>query len=276
MRTMVAVLVAALAAAGAARAQTGDFVQTLSAGIEEAGQSLGAAAFSGPSLFVTAKGHARLPAPLADSYFVTVEGKHASAVVATRLRDAKLAQLVSLAKRSGVDIEQGDTSVALETDTDAQRQAAQRQRAQATTPMTPGSMSFQYQPLPPAPKVFVASASLRFRAPANADAAAFLDAVHAAGVDTLTRGVSATANPFLPHGSETLGFGSAETLDDSLWSAAANDALGHARVQAQALATASGRALGPVRSIIVLSRGVEGGEASETLAIRFALGDHAR
>ena len=67
--------------------------------------------------------------------------------------------------------------------------------------------------------------------------------------------------------------GSVETLDDSIWNAAGADAIRKARAQGEALAAAGGRTLGPVKSIIVLGRSADSGQATESLGVRFALVD---
>ena len=274
--TAAALATMALAVAGPARAQTGDIAQSFAAGIEEAGQSLGLAAFAGPNLFVTAKGRTRLPAPIADAYFVTVEGKSASAVTAAQSRDARVAQLTAAGRRAGVEVEQGQTSISFEVDTDAQQRANAERIARLQARTQAGTAQTPLPTIETPPKIFIARTSLRFRPRRGGDVAAFLDAAHAAGVDDISHGLNSAANPFLPRGVETFGFGSVDSLDDDVWSAAAADALGHARTQAQALASAAGRTLGPARAIIVLSRGVEGGEAVESLAVRFVLADPVR
>lgn len=240
---------------------------------EEFGQSIGQAAFAGPSIFVTASGRAKLPAPIADTYYVTVEGKNVSAVAAARDRDAKVAQLLGVAKRLGVDLQIGETGISLDIDTDAQQRLVAernaRRQAQATQP---APLPFMVESTVGTPKIFVAKSSLKFGALSNATLPAFFDAIHAAGVDNISHGLPQQINAFMPN-SNFMGFGSVATLDDSFWAAASEDAFHSAHAQAKALASASGRSLGPVRQIIVLSRTAEGAEAVESLAVRFGLID---
>lgn len=262
-------------AATAALAQN-NFGETLAPLEEELGQSVGQAAFSGPNIFVTATGRAKLPAPVADTYYVAVQGKDASAVVAARQRDAKVAELQAVAKRLGVDLQVGETSIGLEVDNEAQQRlnADRTARRQASSNQPP-SLSQLIQTLGPAPKIFVAKTSLKFRTASSDALPAFFDAIHAAGVDDISHGLPQQTNMFMPQASNFMGFGSTATLDDSFWAAASVDALRSARAQAQALAAASGRTLGPARQITVLSRTTEGAEAVESLGVRFGLADSA-
>jgi uncharacterized protein YggE len=254
-----------------------NFAATLAPVEEELGQSVGGAAFTGPNIFVTATGRARLPAPVADTYYVAVQGKNASAVVAARERDAKVAELQVVARRLGVDLQVGETSIGLEVDTDAQQRlaaerTAHRQLVQSTQPPP---LSLFIPPPDATPKIFVAKTSLRFRTASNDTLPAFFDAIHAAGVDDISHGLPQHTNMFLPQASNFMGFGSTATLDDSFWAAASQEAFRSARTQAQALAAASGRTLGPARQITVLSRTTEGAEAVESLGVRFGLADSA-
>jgi uncharacterized protein YggE len=266
----------ALAMSVCSLASTAAFAQnnlaaTLAPAEEEFGQSIGQAAFAGPSIFVTASGRAKLPAPIADTYYVTVESKNASAVAAARDRDAKVAQLQAVAKHLGVDLQLGETGISLEIDTDAQQRLITERNARRQAQSTqPPPLPFIVQSTVGTPKIFVAKSSLKFGALSNAATPAFFDAIHAAGVDNISHGLPQQTNAFMPT-SNFMGFGSIATLDDNFWAAASEEAFRSAHAQAQALAAASGRSLGPARQIIVLSRTAEGVEAVESLAVRFGL-----
>lgn len=266
---------AALSVAGGARAQdVGGFAGLMATAVEGVGQSLGEAATAGSSVFVTGKGYARLPAPLASAYFINIEGKAASAVDAARIRDQRLDQLRAVSKRFGVEMEIGDSAFAREIDTEAQQAAIRKRNAEraAERAAHPGQAPVLDSGLPEAPRVFVAKTGVRFKSPDAARLPAFLDALAAAGADELSEGLGARGG--MPNlfsaATEVLGFGSVQSVDAAIWDKASADAVANARHQAEVLATASGRELGEVRQILSLTRGVEGDKASVTLAVRFA------
>lgn len=262
-----------LATAASARAQSNDIGATLAAAEEEIGQSVGQAAFAGPSVFVTATGRARLPAPLADAYYVSVKGESASAVQAVHERDQRIASILADARRLGIDAEIGDTNIALGVDPDEQNRLmdARTQRMQAALREHPGVPLSE--PIIQPAKLFMATTSLRFRSASSTSLATFMDVLHQAGVDEITRGSNLPSVPFIPQRSELMGFGSVATLDPAIWKAASEDAMRSAREQAQSLAQAAGRTLGSVRNVMVMTRSIEGGEVVEGLAVRFAFAD---
>lgn len=273
---MVRVAVASLALLmlGAASAKAQDlsgFAGMIAAGEEELGQSFGQAVFAGPSIFVTARGQAKLPSPLADAYFVTATGKSPSAVEAARQRDAKIAQLRQVARRFGVEIQVGQSTYALEVDTEEQARLI-RERNEARRAANPNAIQvYAPEASEPPPKVFFARANVRFREPTGANMPAFLDALRAAGIEDFHGGLQSASNPLMQRAGEFLGFGSVDTLDEGIWRSASEDAVRSARNQAQYLAAASGRGLGDVRQVIVLTRSVSDGAAVVSVAVRFGL-----
>ena len=259
--------------AGRASAQdAGGFATLLTTATEGFGQTLGEAMTNGQSVFVTAHGKAKLPAPLTGSYYVNVDGKSASAVEAAHQREGKLSQLRSAAQQFGVTMELGESRFSLETDAEAQQRrmremAAERAaRADAKAPVV-------FPTLGEAPKIFVARTGVRFKEPPADRLAAFLDAIRAAGVDDIR--TSLTASPPNMFGintaSEVLGFGSVEAVDDAVWNAASTDAIRNARLQAQTLAAAAGRNVGEARQILFLAKAIQSGEGVVTVAVRFGL-----
>lgn len=240
---------------------------SLAAGIEGLGQSVGEAAVGGSSVFVTATGRADLPGPLTDAYLVNVEGRSNSAVEAQRLRDGKLASARGAAAKYGVTMEVGSTAFSREADTAAQ----QRRRAQATAERLahPGTPVVE----PPSvddDRVFVARTGVRFHAADPQRLPAFLDALKAAGVDSPTAATAGGLSSLLARSTEVLGFGAMQTVDPTVWDRASQAAVAEARRQAQVLAQASGRGLGEVRQVLMLSRTVQGSTAAVTIAVRFA------
>lgn len=273
---MVRVAVAALAlvvlGAESARAQDlSGFAGMIASGEEELGQSFGQAVFAGPSIFVTAKGGAKLPSPLAEAYFVTAMGKSTSAVEAARQMEAKIAQLRQVARRFGVEIQVGQSTYALEVDTEEQARLI-RERNAARRAANPNAVQvYAPEPSEPPPKAFFARTTVRFREPAGTNMPAFLDALRAAGIEDFHGGLQSQSNLFMQRAGEFFGFGSVENLDESIWRSASEDAIRNARNQAQYLAAASGRGLGEVRQVIVLTRSVSNGEATVSVAVRFGL-----
>jgi uncharacterized protein YggE len=263
--------VAVLAGATPAAAQDlSGFAGILATATEGYAQAFGEAVVNGQSVFVTAHGKAKLPAPLTGSYFVNVDGKSASAVEAARQRDGKLGQLRAVAQQFGVQMELGDSRFALETDSEAQQRRTREIIAERTAhPELKAPLAFPS--VGDAPKIFVARTGVRFKEPPAARLAAFLDAIRASGVDDIRTSLTA-ASPGLfgiNPSSEVLGFGSVETIDDAVWNAAGADAISNARNQAQTLAAAAGRNVGEARQILLLAKAIQDGEAVVTVAVRF-------
>jgi uncharacterized protein YggE len=261
--------VAVLAGVTPAAAQDlSGFAGLLATATEGYAQAFGEAVVNGQSVFVTAHGKAKLPAPLTGSYFINVDGKAASAVDAARQRESKLSQLHAVARTFGVEMELGDSKFTFETDTEAQQRRNREMIADRTahpgTPLTPMNLG---EP----PKVFVARTGVRFKAPPAARLAEFLDAIKSAGVDDIRTSVNGPPAGILGvnASSEVLGFGSVETIDDAIWNAASADAIRNARNQAQSLAAAAGRNVGEARQILLLAKAIQGGEAVVTVAVRF-------
>ncbi len=260
-----------VAATPGARAQDTGLPGLAAVVTEGLGQALGEASQGGSSVFVTAAGKVRLPTPLSGSYFVNVEGKADSAVEAARLRDQRMVDARRVASQFGVDMELGDSAFRREVDLAAQQAETQRINAevQADRRAHPG------EPLPPRPvrepkKVFVARTGVRFRAPDASRLPAFLDALTSAGIDIEGAGLASRPMNFLTTTQEVLGFGAVEKIDPAIWDQASQAAIQAARRQAGILAAAAGRRVGEVRQIMMLSRAVSGGEASVTVAVRFA------
>ncbi len=261
-----AIAVSLLLAAPVRAQDVSQFAGLLAAGTEGFGQSVGEAMTAGSSVFVTATGRAELPGPIADAYLVNIEGKSASAVEAARLRDQRLQVARDAAQRFGVEVEPGSASFSREIDQEAQaKRNAERMAERAAHPGVAVPFTFDED----APRVFVARIGVRFRTADPKRLPPFLDALTAAGVDNVSGTLGAGGLPFL-HSSEVLGFGSLDRIDPALWDKASRNAVAEARRQAELLAAAGGRQLGDVKQVMLLTRSVQGGAASVTVAARFA------
>ena len=75
--------------------------------------------------------------------------------------------------------------------------------------------------------------------------------------------------PFL----SLLGLDSTRDPGEAVWNQATADGVRKARAQAEALAEASGRRLGPVRYVSVLMRSQDGDNALVSVAVRFGFED---
>ena len=271
MKTTFSVVVLSAATLFATQASAQDlsgFAGVMATLTEGYAQTFGEAVVNGQSVFVTAHGQAKLPEPQAGSYFVDVDGRSASAVEAARIRETKLAQLRSIAQTFGTEMEVGESRFSLGTDTEAQQRRTREIVAErAAHPGTP----IIVPPVGEAQKIFVARTGVRFKAPPAARLPEFLDAVRGTGVDDIrTSPINPVLSMFnLTQPSETLGFGSVETVDSKVWDAASADAVRNAREQAQALTGPAGRAVGEARQILMLSRSVQNGEAVVTIGVRF-------
>jgi hypothetical protein len=268
MKVLPSLTVAMVFALGgqAAAQDPSQFAGLLAAGTEGLGQSLGEAAVGGSSVFVTATGRAKLPAPLTDAYLINIEGRSPSAVQASKLRDDRLTAAREIATRFGVSVEVGSTAFSREIDPEVQR--ARNNKEMAERLAHPG-VPIVEAPMTDADRVFVARTGVKFRAADPHRIPAFLDALKVAGIDYLTTPTGLVL-PGLFGRTEVLGFGTLDKIDDSIWDEASQKAIAAAQRQAQVLASAAGRQVGEVRQVLFLTRNVTGDTASVTIAARFA------
>jgi uncharacterized protein YggE len=259
-RVLVGAAALSLMAVASARAQgLDDITAVLATGEEQIGQSVGEAALGGSSVYVTARGTAKLPAALAKTYAVTVEGEAPTAVAAAQVRDAKLDKLRAAARRFGVEM----------TVDDAGYNFGARAAARPFVLPTPGVPA---PPPAPAKPVFTTTAGVRFTRPSEAQMPAFLDAVHEAGVETFAS-TTAAPNPFAQAG-QLFGFGpAAPNVDPAVWEKASAAAVEAARRQAQVLAAAGGRKLGPLRQVMLLTRTIHGDAVAVSVGARFSFAE---
>jgi hypothetical protein len=255
----IATLAAALAMSGGAVAQS-DPLASVAGGADIVGQGLGEAAAAGPSVFVTATGHAPIaPASLA-AVRLAVNRRNASALAAVRDRDSAVEAITAEARRLGLQAMLGKET--LNRTASAMSHPAMGAPPPLATP-PPGGV----RPGPVA-REYMASAEVDVRAGEAAKAAELLDALQAAGVEVDLQSGPAPAPLALP------GFSAAggPAADPAVLDRAADAAMAEARRQAVRLAADAGRLLGEVRQIILLARSASGSEATATVAVRFALG----
>ncbi len=259
-----------LLAGGAAQAQgVSDVAGFFAAAEEQLGQSVGEAALSGSSVFVTAKGTAGIAAAAAKPYSVTAQADGPTVAEAAKARDAILDRLRAVAKRYGVQMTLEESNYL--------RGFAQPAPSAPRSPATPAPAAAGGPPPPPvvirpvaAPgnRPFQASTVVQFSRPADAMMPAFLDAVHDAGVDNLGATNPQPTNP-LAAAAAIFGSEPGPGVDQAVWDKAGAAAVTAARAQAEVLAAAAGRHVGPVRSIMLISRFAQGDEATVTVAARF-------
>jgi hypothetical protein len=255
-----ACLVATSMVAAGAAAQT-DPMTSVAGGADVLGQGLGEAALAGPSVFVTATGHAPIAQASVAGFRLTINRRNASAVAAVRDRNRAVETITNETRRLGLQASLGKTSL-----------------SRPAPGMTHGAMGgippLMVAPGPgvahPAPVAseYLASADVDVRGGDASKEAELLDALQAAGVDVdIPSGP--VVSPFAFAGLSPTG---GPPVDPSVMDRAADEAVAEAHRQAARLAADAGRSLGEARQIILLARTASNGEASATVAVRFALG----
>jgi hypothetical protein len=265
-RAVVGAVALCLMSGATARAQDGgDLAGLLAVMQEHFGQSMGEAVLGGQSVFVTARGVAKLPAPAARPYDLQVEAQGPTAVQAARLRDDKVDRLRAVAKRFSLQLTVGEPSYVT-----LPRAVSPPRPAIAATPGATLSPPIQAPGATPAPQV-TARIPVHFARPPEAQMPAFIDALREAGIETLpdTNGLP---NP-LAQVTQMLGLGgtavSSATVDPATWDKASAAAVQAAKSEAEALASPADRHVGALRQVMLLSRSIQGDEAVVTVAARF-------
>ncbi len=277
-RFTVALAVAALATATPAAAQ--DFVGPVAAAVDQFGQGMAESMTAGPGLFVTAQGEAPLPAAAATPMTVTIKGTGGTAVAAVADRNAQLDRVRSVANRFDVSIDVGATNYAIGEALPAWMTAdAGSAAVWADAAATADDDVELIEPVSnPAPgaadaPTITASVQVKLDRPNESRLPAFVDALVEAGVtdlDDSLNGLNLGAMaPFL----SLLGLDAARDPGEAVWNQATADGVHKARAQAEAIAEASGRGLGPVRYVSVLMRSHNGENALVSVAVRFGFED---
>lgn len=275
-RLVAALAIAALAATTPATAQ--DIAGPVAAAVDQFGQSMAESMAGGPGLFVTAQGEAPMPAAASTPMTVTIKGTGKTAVEAVADRNAQLERVRSVANRFDVAIEVGTTNYAIgETpawlaadaampgidwnDPDA---AANEMEALGTDETSAANTDA---------RTVTASVQVKIDRPNEARLPGFVDALVEAGVTDLDDSLNGlNLGPMTPFLS-LLGLDGARDPGEPVWNQATADGVRKARAQAEAIAEASGRRLGPVRYVSVLMRSHDGENALVSVAVRFGFED---
>jgi hypothetical protein len=254
----------ALAAASSAAAQDyGNIVGMISAGADTFGQGVGQGVTGQDSVFVYAQGAAKISGqtiPEGDLYVVMVQTEAATAVEAARLRDAQIDRLRAAATRFGATVDVSDASFNLG--------EGGMGRYGAIPVVAAGEDGDKDQK--PEPAKFTAKATVKVTQPTAAKAPPMLDAMRAAGAESIAADSQAN-NLLLRRATDMLGMSETAKVEPAVWTAANEDAMKKAREQARQLASAGGRELGAARQITYLSRSSDGQQAMVTVAVRYAL-----
>ncbi len=267
----IAVLVVALPVAAPAAAQ--DVAGPVAAAVDQFGQSMAESMTGGPGLFVTAQGEAPLPAASATPMTVTIKGEGKTAVEAVADRNAQLEKIRSVANRFDVAMEVGATNYAI-AEAGAWSPASD---AWATAFSDDPEVEVELIGDDPATsadgRTITASVQVKLNRPNESRLPQFVDALAEAGVSNLDDSLNGlnlgAMTPFL----SLLGLDGARDPGEAVWNQAAADGVRKARAQAEAIAEASGRRLGPVRYVSVLMRSHDSDNALVSVAVRFGFED---
>ena len=273
-----AVTAAALAIAAPAAAQ--DLVGPVAAAVDQFGQSMAESMAGGPGLFVTAQGEAPLPGAASIPMTVTIKGSGKTAVEAVADRNAQLDRVRSVANRFDVAIEVGATNYAIEETPSwmAGGNADAWAVADEAAVDAADDIAVDVELIEPlgqdAPasidlRTVTASVQVKLDRPNESRLPGFVDALVDAGVtdlDDSLNGLNLGAMaPFI----SMLGLDPTRDPGEAVWNQAAADGVRKARAQAEAIAEAAGRRLGPVRYVSVLMRSHNGENALVSVAVRF-------
>ena len=276
-----AVAVAALFATPAA-AQ--DIAGPVAAAVDQFGQSLTESMTGGPGLFVTAQGEAPLPAAASTPMTVTLKGTGKTAVEAVADRNAQLERVRSVANRFDVAMDVGATTYAIGetpswmtaaaddawTGADEAAMDAMEEAAGAVEIIEPVN---QREPASIDTRTVTASVVVKLDRPNESRLPDFVDALVDGGVSDLDDSLNGlnlgAMTPFL----SLLGLDPTRDPGEAVWNEATADGVRKARAQAEAIAAASGRQLGPVRYVSVLMRSHDGDNALVSVAVRFGFED---
>jgi len=280
-RFAAAVAAATLAAAAPVAAQ--DIAGPVAAAVDQFGQSMAESMTGGPGLFVTAQGEAPMPAAASMPMTITIKGTGKTAVEAVADRNAQLERVRSVANRFDVAMDVGATNYAIGEEMPAWM-TGDAAMAPAVADWS-GDMddAVDVELIEPmgaeaaAPvadtRTVTASVVVKLDRPNESRLPEFVDALVGAGVNDLDDSLNGlnfgAMTPFL----SLLGLDIARDPGEPVWNQATADGVRKARAQAEAIAEASGRRLGPVRYVSVLMRSHDGENALVSVAVRFGFED---
>jgi len=280
---VIAATAAALAIATPAAAQ--DIAGPVAAAVDQFGQSMAESMTGGPGLFVTAQGEAPLPAAASTPMTVTIKGTGKTAVEAVADRNAQLERVRAIANRFDVAMTIGATNYAI-----AEANAWSPASDAWATAFPDGSSDFDgdgdvqvdvelIEPISDDEtansdsRTVTASVQVKLDRPNESRLPGFVDALVEAGVSDLDDSLNGLnfgpMTPFL----SLLGLDTARDPGEAIWNQATADGVRKARAQAETIAEASGRRLGPVRYVSVLMRSHDGENALVSVAVRFGFED---
>ncbi|HYC96581.1 SIMPL domain-containing protein [Brevundimonas sp.] len=283
-RLTAAVAAATLAVATpvGAPAAAQDIAGPVAAAVDQFGQSMAESMTGGPGLFVTAQGEAPLPAAASTPMTVTIKGTGKTAVEAVADRNAQLERVRSVANRFDVAMEVGTTNYAI-ADADAwtvdtvmpgmdwssdEAEVEAEVEAAVDAVMAPATLDGAADT-----RTVTASVQVKLDRPNESRLPEFVDALVEAGVTNLDDSLNGlnlgAMTPFL----SLLGLDPTRDPGEPVWNQATADGVRKARAQAEAIAEASGRRLGPVRYVSVLMRSHDGENALVSVAVRFGFED---
>lgn len=278
MKRLAIAAAAALATATPVAAQ--DIAGPVAAAVDQFGQSLAESMTGGPGLFVTAQGEAPLPAAASTPMTVTIKGTGKTAVEAVADRNSQLERVRSVANRFDVAMDVGATNYAIAETPSWMMDDAAMAAAAPEWPDGSDEVSVEMieplgdEPADPADtRTVTASVAVKLDRPNESRLPEFVDALVEAGVKDLDDSLNGLnfgpMTPFL----SLLGLDPTRDPGEAVWNQATADGVRKARAQAEAIAEASGRRLGPVRYVSVLMRAHDGENALVSVAVRFSFAD---
>ncbi|NJC41453.1 uncharacterized protein YggE [Brevundimonas alba] len=275
---VVAAAALVLAMPGAAPAAAQDFVGPVAAAVDQFGQGMAESMTGGPGLFVTAQGEAAMPAASAVPMTITIKGTGKTAVEAVADRNAQLERVRGVANRFDVAIDVGATNYSI-AEADAWTMDSPMADVDWSAIEAGGetnsdaAMVAAAVDAPGDTRTVTASVQVKLDRPNESRLPGFVDALVEAGVTNLDdslNGVNFGAMaPFI----SLLGLDGGRDPGEAVWNQASADGVRKARAQAETIAEASGRRLGPVRYVSVLMRSHDGENALVSVAVRFGFED---
>lgn len=273
-------LVAAAAAAAlfATPAAAQDLAGPVAAAVDQFGQGMAESMTGGPGLFVTAQGEAPLPAASAAPMTITIKGSGKTAVEAVADRNAQLDRVRSVANRFDVAMEVGATNYSIGQETPAWMTAA----AAPAIDWNEASDDVDVELIEPLQgaatgteddRTVSASVQVKIDRPNESRLPEFVDALVEAGVSNLDDSLNGLNLGAMAPFMSLLGLDVTRDPGEAVWNQATADAVRKARAQAETIAEASGRRLGPVRYVSVLMRSQDGENARVSVAVRFGFED---
>ncbi|HYD26423.1 SIMPL domain-containing protein [Brevundimonas sp.] len=255
-----------------------DIAGPVAAAVDQFGQGMAESMTGGPGLFVTARGEAPLPAAASSPMTVTIRGSGKTAVEAVADRNAQLERVRSVANRFDVAVEVGATSYAI-AEAEAWTMDSAISAIDWSDPVLAADAAADaVEDAAAAPaaadgasdtRTVTASVQVKLDRPNESRLPEFVDALVEAGVTNLDDSLNGLNLGAMAPFVSLLGLDATRDPGEPVWHQATADGVRKARAQAEAIAEASGRRLGPVRYVSVLMRSHDGENALVSVAVRF-------